>query len=278
MLRRCGTSRSGPNGDRANRSAWCTPVLGHVQVQRAQVHAAEVQQQLHDLGHVAAVVGRLDLLLQLPRAMHDPAVQRDHLLERLQVQRRVETVQVAEQEARGVAQAAVGVGVALEDLLRQRHLVAVVGRGDPQAQDVRAQLVHDVLRLDTVAQRLGHLAAVLVHGEAVGQALLVRGTLVDRHAGQQRGLEPAAVLVGPFQVQVGRLAEATRGEHAFMGHARIEPDVEDVGDLLVVGRVGTEQFGGVQRVPRRCPRLRRGRRPAASVPPNADGSRRSGGG
>ncbi len=181
--------------------------------------------------------------------MHDPAVQRDHLVERLQVPGRIETVQVAEQEACGVAQATVGVGVALEDLLRQRHLVAVVGRGDPQAQDVRAQLVHDVLRLDAVAQRLGHLAAVLVHGEAVGQALLVRGALVDRHAGQQRGLEPAAVLVGTFQVQVGRLAEATRGEHAFMGHARIEPDVEDVGDLLVIGHFGAQQFGGIQRIP-----------------------------
>ncbi len=57
------------------------------------------------------------------------------------------------------------------------------------------------------------------------------------------------MLVGTFQVQVGRLAEATRGEHAFMGHARIEPDVEDVGDLLVVGGFSAQQFGGIQRVP-----------------------------
>ncbi|MNI33745.1 hypothetical protein D3C73_877060 [compost metagenome] len=224
-------------------------VLGHVQVQRAQVHAAEVQQQLHDLGHVVVVIRRLDLLLQLPGAVHDPAVQRDHLVERAQVLGRIETVQVAQQEAGGVAQATVGVGGALEDFLRQRHLVAVVGRGNPQAQDVRAQLVHDFLRLDTVAQRLGHLAAVLVHGETVGEALLVRRALVDGHAGQQRGLEPAAMLVGTFQVQVGRLAEATRGQHCFMGHAGIEPDVEDVGDLLVVGRFSAQQFSRIQRVP-----------------------------
>src|SRR5690606_40902218 len=88
-----------------------------------------------------------------PGAVHDPAVQRDHVVQRTQVARRLEAVQVGQQEARGVADAAVGVGVALEDLLRQRHLVGVVGRGDPQAQDVRAQGLHDVLRLDAVAQR-----------------------------------------------------------------------------------------------------------------------------
>jgi hypothetical protein len=131
-----------------------------------------------------------------------------------QVARRLEAMQVAEQEARGVADAAVGVRVALEDFLRQRHLVAVVGRRDPQAQDVRAQRLHDVLRLDAVAQRLRHLAAVLVHGEAVGQALPIRRGLVDGDAGQQRTLEPAAMLVGAFQVQIRRLAEAALQQHA----------------------------------------------------------------
>ena len=126
-------------------------VLGHVQVERAQVNAAEIEQGLHDFGEVIALVGGDDLLLHFMGAMHDPAVQRHHVRRLHQVAGRVETVQVAEQEARGVAQAAVGVGVALQDFLRQRHLVAVVGAGDPQAQDVRAQGLHDVLRLDAVA-------------------------------------------------------------------------------------------------------------------------------
>ena len=181
--------------------------------------------------------------------MHDPAVQRQHVVQRTQVARRIEAVQVAEQEARGIADAPVGVCVALEDLLRQRHLVAVVGGRDPQAQDVRTQRIHDVLWLDAVAQRLRHLAAVRVHSEPVGQALPVRRRLVDGDAGQQRTLEPAAVLVGTFQVQVRRLADATRRQHCLMGDAGIEPDIQDVGDAVVLRRFIAQQFGGVQRIP-----------------------------
>jgi hypothetical protein len=44
--------------------------------------------------------------------------------------------------------------------------------------------------------------------------LPVRRHAVDRHAGQQRALEPAAVLVGALQVQVGRLAEPRARQHA----------------------------------------------------------------
>src|SRR3546814_5184135 len=89
---------------------------------------------------------------------------------------------------------------------------------DPQAQDVRAQRLHDVLRLDAVAQRLGHLAAVLVDGEPVRQALPVRRCPVDRDAGEQRRLEPAAVLVRTFQVQV-RSEEHTSELQSLMRHS-----------------------------------------------------------
>ena len=181
--------------------------------------------------------------------MHRPAIQRHHLRRCAQVAGRVEAMQVAQQEARGVADAAIGVGVALEDLLGQRHLVAVVGGRDPQAQDVGAKRLHDVLRLDAVAQRLRHLAAVLVHGESMGQALPVRRRLVDGDAGQQRGLEPAAMLVRALQVQVRRLAQPARQQHRLVGDAGIEPDVEDVGDAVVLRGLVAEQFGGIQRVP-----------------------------
>ncbi len=39
-------------------------------------------------------------------------------------------------------------------------------------------------------------------------------------------------------------------EHAEVGHARIEPDVENVGDLVVVVGFGAEQFARIERVPR----------------------------
>ena len=211
--------------------------------------------------------------------MHDPAIQRDHVFQRTQVRRRLEAAEVRQQEARGVADAAVDVGVALEDVVRHRHLVAVVGRGDPQAQHVGAHRVDDLLRLDRVAERLRHLLALLVDGEAVRQHLAVRRHAVHRHAGEQRAVEPAAMLVGAFQVQVGRLVQPvlrTLREHALVADARIEPDVEDVGHLLVVrGLIARAVPRRSVRTTRRRRPVRPSARPCASARANADGSRRS---
>ena len=59
-------------------------------------------------------------------------------------------------------------------------------------------------------------------------------------------LEPAAMLVAAFEIEVGRplqIGPAAAFEHEGVGRARIEPHVEDVGDPLVVVEVviGAEQ-------------------------------------
>ena len=73
-----------------------------------------------------------------------------------------------------VAELAVAVDGGVDDLLADAEIVGVVGRGDPEAQDVGAVLLDDVLRGDGVAERLAHLAALAVEGEAVGQDRLRR--------------------------------------------------------------------------------------------------------
>src|SRR5690606_4914617 len=55
-------------------------VLGDIQVQRAQVDAAEVGEQLDDRREVVAAIGGGDLLLHAVGTVHNPAVQRDHAL------------------------------------------------------------------------------------------------------------------------------------------------------------------------------------------------------
>src|SRR3546814_3521072 len=63
------------------------------------------------------------------------------------------------------------------------------------------------------------------------QHLLVRRAAAHRHRGQQRGLEPAAMLVRTFQIDIGLRREAIgierfrnhRLEHALMRDAGIEP-------------------------------------------------------
>ena len=62
----------------------------------------------------------------------------------------------------------------------------------------------------TLPLDLRHLVALAVDDEAVRQQRLVRRAAVDGAAGEQRGLEPAAMLVGAFEVQVGRIGQVRR--------------------------------------------------------------------
>ncbi len=55
---------------------------------------------------------------------------------------------------------------------------------------------------------------------------------------EQRGMEPAAMLVRAFEIELGRPCEiGIAFEHEDVGRARFEPDVDDVRHLLVIGRV-----------------------------------------
>ena len=144
-------------------------------------------------------------------------------------------MQVAEQEAHRVAHAPIGIGHALQDLVRTAHLARVVGRGHPQPQHVGAQRRHHLVGRHDVAERLGHLAALLVDGEAVGQHALVGRALIQRLRHQQRAVEPAAMLVRAFQVHLDRRGDlGALLADALEAHARVGPHVHDVGDLAVL--------------------------------------------
>jgi hypothetical protein len=67
-------------------------------------------------------------------------------------------------------------------------------------------------------------------------------------------VEPAAVLVGTFQVQVGAraggVADVVRAtQHVPVSGTGVEPDVQGIGDLVVLAGFVTQQFGGVQLEP-----------------------------
>ena len=108
-------------------------------------------------------------------------------------------------------------------------------------------VLDDALRRDDVADRFRHLAPVLVEHEAVGQYRVVGRAAARAAALQQRGVEPAAMLVGPFEIHdlvaaaVAQPADAGEAGKLFgilqregVGRARVEPDVEDVVDLAPV--------------------------------------------
>ena len=148
-----------------------------------------------------------------------------------------------EEEPRRVADLAIRLGRALEDLLRDRVVVRVVERRDPEPDHVGAVRLDDVVRLDRVSERLRHLPAVARHDEAVREHGVVRGAARERDGREERRLEPAAMLVVALEVDDRRRglrrvrvreAVVARAEHGRVRHARVEPDVEDVLDLLEV--------------------------------------------
>ena len=108
------------------------------------------------------------------------------------------------------------------------------------------RVVGDFLRGGDVAEALAHLAPGLVQHEAMGQHRLERGGAAGADRLQQAGLEPAAMLVGAFQVEIGGPGQAAILEGEAVGGAAFEPDVDDVHDLLVIGRVAVraEEAGG----------------------------------
>ena len=114
----------------------------------------------------------------------------------------------------------------------------VVGGDHPEAQNVGAELLHHLLRGHDVAERFRHLPSLLVEHEAVGEHRLV-GRAPPRAASlEQRGVEPAAMLVRSFEIERGGPDEVVpRLQREAVARAGIEPDVQDIGDLLVIGGI-----------------------------------------
>ena len=99
---------------------------------------------------------------------------------------RSEMMQRAEHPANRIAQLAVGLDGVFEDFRADALVVGVVASGHPQPQDVGAGLLDDRLRLDGIAERLRHFAAVFVLREAVGQHDVERRATAGAAAFQQR--------------------------------------------------------------------------------------------
>ena len=155
-------------------------IFNDIEPERAHFDGAEAHQALHHFVEVIGFVGFDDIVLRRLRAAYCPAVQHDHLFRFHHIFCRIETVEVRQQEARGVTDTTIAVSGAFEDLVRDRHFAGVIGGSHPQAQNIRAQLVHHVLRRNGVADRLGHLAALAINGKAVGQYLAVRRFALHR--------------------------------------------------------------------------------------------------
>ena len=91
-----------------------------------------------------------------------------------------------------------------QDFRRNPKIIAIVLRRNPQTEDFCAGLFDHILRRDDVPGRLGHLLALPIEDKAVGQNRLVGRAMIGDDAGQQGAVEPASMLIRPFEVQISR--------------------------------------------------------------------------
>ena len=155
-------------------------------VHRAELHRAELRDQLvHDMKFIG-VVGLRHRGFQRGELAQDPAVESAELVIGHGLGCRIEVVQVGELVAQGIADEAVGFTHLLEPLLADHDVAAVVLRGDPQAHDIATVVLNVAigrLRLLVTALTLlglGDFLAVLIDHEAVGQHRLERGRTIAR--------------------------------------------------------------------------------------------------
>jgi hypothetical protein len=104
------------------------------------------------------------------------------------------------------------------------------------------------LRRDRVADRLRHLAAILVDDEAVRQHLAEGRVAARAETDQERAMKPPTMLVAALEVHIRRPRQLrAERQDRLMARPRVEPDVEDV-FLALEGRSAarwaTEPGGG----------------------------------
>ena len=224
------------------------PVLDDIQVEVRQLHHAEIVHRVGDHVEVKVVIALEALLNEDIQTGDSPAVQGQHVGGGHQMVG-VKAVQVAQAVPGGVAELQVVLAQLLENLLRAAHVRVVVGGGRPQADQVRAVLVHNVIGVHPVAQGLVHGLAFPVHGPAVGDAGLEGGLghPGGAHGGEQSGLEPAPVLVQPLHVHVGGPEPLVLLHGGQVGGAGVEPPVQGVlllGKARRLAAVGAGEAGG----------------------------------
>ena len=218
----------------AVRSGGIQAVFKDIQIHGRKVRDAIVVQGVVDLVEVKIHIGLLHALVNAPGHVQGKTVQWQQPVQRQQVMSG-NIAQVAHDKTAGIADAAIRVHKAAKNFVRKTDVFAVLHRGHPETHDFGSELFNEFLRRDHVAHRLGHLAPVAVHHIPVGEQGPVRRAAARAFADQQRAVEPAAVLVRAFKIQVGGKAQlGTLFKHSGKACAGVKPDIKDVGFALPV--------------------------------------------
>ena len=171
-------------------------VFDHIQIEITHIHHAEIMNRMINLVELKRIVALTNLLIQLIQLFQRPLVDGQKLIQGHSIGIRVEVIEIAQNIPGGIPDLPVSLGQLLQNILRNADIRMIVGRSHPQPENIRAVLIHDLLRLDAVPQGFAHLPSFAVHNPSVGYHRLIGRCALGGHGGQERGLEPAPVLVG----------------------------------------------------------------------------------
>ena len=210
-------------------------VLDDIQIEAGHFNGAEVMDCMVQYMEIIAFVSSGNFLLQQLQMHQRPLVKLQHFVERNCISFIVEIVGVAQNVTDGVTDFAVYLSQLLQDFRGDTNICLIIGGSSPQTDDISTVLFDYVLRNDNVTYGFGHLAAIAVNYITMSQYGFVRSTACNSNGGQQRGLEPATMLVTAFEVHSnwpGQLRTLCGNSH--MRGTAVEPYVHDIAFLVEV--------------------------------------------
>lgn len=142
-------------------------VLAHVEIEGRQIDRAEIMEGDVEAREIVRRQAFAQQKVEIAQLVQHIALELGQLRDRHGFRVAV-AFQRAEQIAQRVAQAAIIFGLLLQDFRPDAQIFRVIGRDDPQAQNIGTVLLDDLLGCGHVAQRFRHFAALLVEHEAVG--------------------------------------------------------------------------------------------------------------
>src|SRR5207249_12273388 len=80
-----------------------------------------------------------------------------------------------------------------------------------------------------VSAGFGNFLSIEINDEPMSQTHLVRGAIIQDDAGHERRLKPAAMLIGCFEIYVGRVAQFRMSDaNRAVRKAAIDTDVDGI--------------------------------------------------
>ena len=209
-------------------------ILGDIDIKLGKLGGAEITNAVCNGMELIAIVCLTHLTCQIVHCGKDPLIDLVQRIQRHHIGVWIKIIQIGNENTNRVTDLAVSVGQLLEDQIGHAHVHAVIRGSHPQTHQICTVLSDHVHRGNNVAQGFVHCLAVAIYHPTVGQNSLVRSLRLaaSTDGSQQRGLEPSAVLIRAFQIQIGRPnVFILILHHRKVRGAGVKPTVQSIGLL-----------------------------------------------